>query len=433
MPVVKRKELVPRYFTKGEFNPRSKDQLLAYMATLGDKGGAATASGKASTDKKVMQALARKNPFYKDLLDFSKIGKIKSTYADGAEAILDANNRLHAEFWHLPSTMRLSCKVYNLQNIVADKDGEGSPAAGFRHCVVAPSGSKLVEADASAVEAVFSGYFMGDPNYIRLAQLGVHDYLTSHMVGKPADLRWPDKQLGDYFKWIKATYEKERHLAKKTVHAVNFGQTPFGMVKGSPETFTLKLATELQELYFKICPKLKEWQDTLRSLAYKNQYLGLNNHPWKYRHAFYSVFTTNAEQTKRRNGKDANRVVAFYPQSTNAGFQAEVAIRVAKRIKERWPQELSSIRALIHDSILSEVKDEYVDEVVRIKAEEMSRPIKEMPCPPEWGMGPYLKIGVEVKVGQSWATMQKVKLQEELGTASDTAVKEWEEEEEDVA
>lgn len=446
MGVIRRTEKVIRYFTKGEFNPRSKNQLLSYMESIGDEGGELTDTGKQSTTKKVMEGLARKNSFYRDHINYTAIGKVRSTYVDKAEAMLDAEDRIHAEFRDVPSTGRLSCTRFNITNVVADKDDEQTEAAGFRECVEAEEGCELIEADAAAVEAVFAGYCMKDPNYIRLAQLGVHDYLTSHMVGKPASLEWPNERLGEYFKWIKSTYKKERHLAKKTVHAVNFLQSPYGMAKTSPEIFTLALATELRNLYLRICPKLGPWQKELQLAAHKQGYVGLDDtpgapgmSPWKYRHWFWNVYAWNPKKQAHDLGKDAKRVVAWQPQHMNAGFQKEVALRVEPRVRTLFHGR-TPLRGLIHDSILCEVEEQHRGRLVKVLYEEMTRPIKELPCPKEWGLGEFLSIGCSVKVGKNWAEWDQEgnpegmkAIEEELGTASDTAVREWEEEEgEDV-
>ncbi len=396
------------------------------MESLGDRGGAPTASGKPSTDKNVLERLAKTNPFYRDLLSLSAISKVRSTYCEGMERLLDSNSRVHGKTMHRPSTGRLSMIQPNLTNVVGDKDGEEAPAAGFRKTVEASPGCMLLEADAAAVEAVLTGYFMKDPNYIRLAQLGVHDFLTSHMVGKPPSLEWPAEKLGEYFKEIKAAHKKERSLAKTIVHASNFGQTPWGMVKRSPEKFTLKTASELQQLYFQILPRVKPWHEELRLRAQQQGYLGLEDHPWRYRHWFWQVFKWDHQKQQTTFGKDCNRVVAYYPQSTNAGFQKEVALRVAARSKGFFFGK-TPIRALIHDSVLAEQEERFTTEMIKICQEEMTRPVPELPCPPEWQLGPFLSIGCSVKVGKNWAAMEEVS--SELGTASDTAPKEEEEEE----
>lgn len=427
MPILKQKLAVQRYFRKGEFNPRSKDQLLAYMEGQGLQGGAATEkSGKPTLDKKVLESLALKDPLFKKILDLKAIQKVESTYADNAIEQLRKGPRLHYNFFHKPSTMRLSSgKPFNIQNVVADKEKE-SEAAGFRRCVVAAPGHVLLEADKAAVEAVVTGWCAKAPNYIRLATLGVHDFLTSHLVQKPADLGLDNAKLGAYLKWIKENYPTERELAKKVVHGSNYGLSPWGMAKRYPEMFTVRTATDLQELYFRICPEIRQFQSDMRNTAHKQGYVGGSWHPFRYKHWFWDVMGWNPEKSKVLRGADFDRVVAYPGQSISAGLQYEDALKV---MEEPWFAEVKPIRALIHDSILCEVPDAKVEHAKRVLQRVMTRPVQELPCPQEWNLGTHLSIGVSIKVGRNWANwseqnqegMKTVELGS-LGTAEDTAL-----------
>jgi hypothetical protein len=93
-------------------------------------------------DRKTLEAnLAKtKHPFYRALLDYRAIKKVLSTYVEGTERRLDADDRLHPHFTFKPSTQRLSCTAPNIQNVVADRekvDGKPGLASGYRTCVVA--------------------------------------------------------------------------------------------------------------------------------------------------------------------------------------------------------------------------------------------------------------------------------------------------------
>src|SRR4051794_24681060 len=105
------------------------------------------------------------------------------------------DGRVHTIFGHNPSSLRLCSFDPNLQNIPRG----GDPAKPYEDFVkqmfVAPEGFTFWERDFSAIEAVLVGYFAGDPAYIRFAKLGVHDYLASHMLGRPADLSWSNGDL----------------------------------------------------------------------------------------------------------------------------------------------------------------------------------------------------------------------------------------------
>lgn len=379
-----------------------------------------------STDKKTLEALVSKAPIFQDLLDYRAVQKVKSTYVDGTIERLakgrQQDGRLHAKFLRRPSTLRLSCVDPNLQNVVADR-GENQLAAGFRKVIVASPGCVLIESDFSAIEAVLSGYFMGDPNFIRLAALGVHGYHASHVVGRPANLSWSDSELGKYLKQIKREEPIQYDKSKRCTYGTLFGMGPFGLHKTYPELFpNLRTAAANQDLLYGICPKLKEWHNGLRYKAWKQGYLGGGDHPFGFKHWFWDVFTWNKWKGDWDLGKDAKRVVAFYPQSTAGGilYESCLELMTGERSIGHTYYGSTPIRALIHDSILLEIEEKYLDFVLSRLVEVMTRKL------PNVG---GLSIGVAIKVGKSWADMEEVGL-EDIGVGSDSYIGEWEEEDE---
>jgi DNA polymerase I-like protein with 3'-5' exonuclease and polymerase domains len=439
--VVEQMAHITRYYVREPFNPNSADQIRAYALKKGDAlpKGKKSKSGKATTDKKVLSRLAKKDKFYKLVLDYREVQKVKGTYAEGTERRLKSDRRLHPRFLHKPSTLRLSCVNPNLTNVVADRGGSEGIASGYRACIVARQDSVLIEADFSGIEAVETGWFAGDPNYIRLAKLGVHANLASHLIGKPADLGWSDDDLAAYFKTIKEEkrYTEPYNRAKRVVHGTNYGLTPRGMVNNYPELFTISSATATQALYFDLCPRLKDWQDSVRRIAARQNYLGGKDHPFHYKHWFWAVVSWDHRRKEWVHGEDSKRVVAFYPQSTSAGVLKEAVLRLYDR--ENYPHLYigdmfdgdSPIRALIHDSILLEVPKEREAEAIEKVVASMSMPIMQQPNPPEWHAqhGTHLQIGVAVKAGYNWRDMYTV--DPGKGVAYDTPREEEEDDEVD--
>lgn len=311
-------------------------------------------------------------------------------------------------------------------------------ATGFRKAIIASTDCSIMEADFSGIEAVLVGYFSRDPNYIRLATLGVHAYVASHMMGSPADLSWDEQSLGKYFKSIKSQDKLLYDKAKHAVHGGNFGQTAYGLANLYPELYDRHSAQEFMDMYYKLCPRLGPWQQEVRLKAWQQGYLGGKDHPYNYRHQFFDVMS------KDRNGKwqaglDYKRGVAYYPQSTAAGIIREAALRLARPgpyyIGDCGPGGRSPFRGIIHDSILLEVLQERLGLVQERVYRAMTLPIKELPLDPSWGLqGSYLSIGVKIACGQNWADASEDnpqgmrEVQAELGVASDLVIDEQEEE-----
>ncbi len=329
-----------------------------------------------------------------------------------------SDGRVHTTFGHNPSSLRLCSFDPNLQNIPRGGD---EVEKWVKDCFVASEGHLFWERDFSAIEAVLVGYFAGSAKYTRFAKLGVHDYLCSHMLGQPADLAWSDTDLRSYFKSMKRDHPLLRDSAKRVVHGSNYMMTARRMHELFPEVFpTTRDAARLQGLYFELFPEIRRWHRELchRVDGTKRRAadctpedlldpwsLGVcyARNPFGYVHHFYNVLDWEkvGDQWVPGFGEDAKRLVSFLPQSTAAA----IIKKAARRIWTESPMVAETLRLLIHDSIMGESREEHVEECLEISRTIMESPIEELPLDPEWGMGEYLSIGTEAKVGKSWGSM----------------------------
>ncbi len=324
------------------------------------------------------------------------------------------DGRIHTTFTHNPSSLRLSSTAPNLQNIPRGTDSEY--AKWVKEIFVAPSGSLLWERDFSAIEAVLVGYFASDPTYIRFAKLGVHAFLASHIVGRPADLSWSDSDLKAYFGTLKKAEKATYDVAKRIVHGSNYMMTPGKMSMEYPEAFpTTKAAAKLQNLYHDLFPSIRKWHTSIceqvdgtkvrRGESVDPWSLGVCHakNPFGYIHRFYDVLhweRINGEWI-RSFGEDAKRLVSFLPQSTAAA----IIKRAGKRLWYDYPSVGRTMRLWVHDSILGETIESDIDNCLEISQNVMEEPIQQLPVPLSWNMGPFLTIGTEGKSGKSWATL----------------------------
>lgn len=287
---------------------------------------------------------------------------------------------------------------------------------------MAPKGSLFWERDFSAIEAVLVGYFAADPTYIRFAKLGVHAYLACNILGQPVDLNQTDKDLKTIFAAAKAEHPLVYDTAKRIVHGSNYMMTPTKMWLEYPETFkSSKAAAALQERYYGLFPSIQKWH---RELSYRVDgtkrrkqddpsssidpwSLGVcyAQNPFGYVHKFYNVLDwekVNGEWFSSY-GEDAKRLVSFLPQSTAAA----IIKQKGKALFNDHPLVGRTMRLWIHDSILGEDREEFIDHCLAVSKSVMESPILELPLDPTWGMGDYLSIGTEGKVGPTWATMKR--------------------------
>lgn len=276
-----------------------------------------------------------------------------------------------------------------------------------RNLIIASPGCKLIELDYSAIEAVLVGYFAGLPDYIRLSKMGIHSYLASHVLERPADLSWSDEDLIKYFHDIKKS--SDPHVkdvyngCKRAIHLSGYGGTPRKMNQAEPTIFpTVQHAEKMQGIYFDLFPAVRKWQLQCQLQAHDDGFL---RNPFGYIHRFYRVFSYAKEngQWVRKQGDDQNRVLAFLPQSTAAGIIKEAMLRL---FYERFEEAGQYLRLTVHDSLVADVPEALVNSVEAVMQEEMMRPIPELALPPYYNMGQYLSIGVEAKKGIRWGSMR---------------------------
>lgn len=470
---------VTRWYWQEPFNPDSPDQVLAYIKYHHHPVGKAKKTQKDSTNKESLKKLVRTgDPFYPLLLDYRAVMKAKGTYADGTERRMDANDRVHPEPTFVPSTDRLSYVNPNITNIIADKSGKDNIAAGFRRTVIPFASHRLLEVDFGGSESVDFGWLIKDPQHIRLAALGLHSGLASYFLAEeypkswqPFDPAWDDATLGAYFRSIKEskdqvvteTYDR----AKRFAHGFAYGLTEHGMVLQFPEFFpTLRVAEKYSALYRHLSPHAVPWHRAARERAFTYHYLGGPGdvtqdrwaHPFGSKHWFWSVFqykkitsgqywkiisicrkkgwsddaapvtVINGQHFKIALGEDGKRCIAFLPQSITAGKLKEVMLRLFSPASESYIGTIANgvtpLYAPIHDSLLLNIPTRVFDLVTETVFREMQRPFAQMPCPAEWGFGPFLATPISAKtgkVGASWADLEKLTVPKfsELGVASD--------------
>lgn len=353
----------------------------------------------------------------------NEYGKPSSGVRGGFPVGLDG--RCHTCFTHNPSSLRLSSTDPNLQNLPRGNDSAIQKMV--KEMFIAPDGWTFWARDYSGIEAVLVGYFAGSSRYTRAAKLGIHAFLAGHIVGRPFDFQWSDADIKQAIKELKSTEKVVYDTAKRVVHGSNYMMTPRKMQYEYPETFpTVRDAGILQGLYFDIFPEIRTWHNDLCNRVDGTKQrrrvedgsdtqpidpwtLGVCHarNPFGYVHRFYNVLDWERIEYEGKTewvssfGDDAKRLVSFLPQSTAAA----IIKRATKRIWYEFPWVGQSLRLLIHDEIFGETREEELEACLEVSRLVMEEPIPELPLDPSWGMGEYLSIGTEPKVGTSWATM----------------------------
>ncbi len=336
-----------------------------------------------------------------------KSGKVVGGFPTGRDG------RIHPHFRHTPSTLRSSCVAPNLQNVPrGDPKNPDAVQNLVKSMFVAPPGKTFWESDFSGIEAVLVGYHANDKDFITLAKTDIHSYFTAynlHRIGvlPYADLpqlHWSPSDLREALNGIKRRFKAERDIGKRCIHAGNYRVGPSKLHEEYPEWFPrVKDASAVLAFYYDLFPSITKWHERICLQVDKT---AVTRNSFGHVHRFYQVLNWERKGTDWNwsYSDDAKRLIAFGPQS-DAAFIGKRALKVLYYSTEVGPD----LRLFIHDSCFGESDLDRLDRIVPIVKEVMERPVPELPLPPEWGMGQYLTIGSEQKVGTCWGDMHDIK------------------------
>lgn len=118
-----------------------------------------TAGGQRSTRESELEKIRDAHPIVGDILEYRELKKLLSTYIENIPPLLDAGNRLHAEFLQTGTTTgRMASQNPNLQNIPLHSER----GRAIRHAFVASPGRTLVSLDYSQIELRLAAILSGD-------------------------------------------------------------------------------------------------------------------------------------------------------------------------------------------------------------------------------------------------------------------------------
>jgi len=334
---------------------------------------------------------------------------------------------LHATPGLWGDMFRLSWRKPPLSATPADKK-EIQIAAGFRKCIRVADDELLIEADWQSQEAVILGWYAKSESYIRLARLSLNAYMTSHLLGRPAELSWSDEDLQLYLREIK---DDKRNVkvyddAKHTIYLIQNGGTPY--LISEAYDLSIERATYLYKFYFDLFPEIAALHKAILQEAHDKCRLV---NPWGYRMPIWDAYTWNQKRYDRLRklwvrhktegvkglsarelkeiegigdeeelkgkcydlGTEAKAALSFYPRDTGSAMLKDSLLR----LDEEFGLGARVLRATAHDSIVGITRRAQVDRVGEALKTVMEAPQQRLSgwCPP-------LVIGCDVVVGQCW-------------------------------
>lgn len=352
------------YEMAGEnFNINSPKQLgVILFEKLKLPGGKKTKTGY-STSADVLEKLKPEDPIIEKILEYRTLTKLKSTYADGLDAFIEEDGRIHTKFQQtVTATGRLSSAEPNLQNIpVRIELGRQ-----IRKMFTPKEGCVFVDADYSQIELRILAHMSGDESLIQAykEEQDIHRMTASKVFHIPFEEVTP----------------AQRSNAKAVNFGIVYGISSFGL--GQDLNITRKEAENYINQYFATYPGIKNYLDSLVAEAKET---GSVTTLYGRKRPVPEISSSNFMQ--RSFGE---RIAMNSPiQGTAADIMKIAMLRVYKALKEQG----------LKARILLQIHDELLIEAPAIEAEAVAELLqKEMMAAADLSV----PLSVEVKTGDNW-------------------------------
>ena len=317
-----------------------------------------------STDAEVLETLSAEHELPAKILDYRQYAKLKSTYLDVLEDVINpATGRIHSTFHQtVTATGRLSSSEPNLQNIPV----RGELGRSIRRIFIPADGRLFLAADYSQIELRIVAHMADDPGMIDAFARGedIHARTASEIFGVPMD-----KVDGDL-----------RSKAKAVNFGIIYGISDYGLARNTG--VSRAEARSFIEMYFARYPKVKGYMDAAIEKARKDGYvttiLGR-------RRAIPDIDS----RIRAKRGFAERTAINTPIQGSAADIIKLAMVRIYRRLREDGL--LSRLILQVHDELVFEVPPSEEEQMQVLVRREM-----------EGAMQLKVPVKVDIDVGKSW-------------------------------
>ena len=382
-----KKEGLLEYFQQfGEdFNPSSSPQIgkLLYE-DLKLTPPHTTPKGKPSTDVKALNKLRNEHPVVNKILQLRDVDKLINNYADGMKSSIRADGRIHSSYRYTGARSgRLSCDIHTIPR------GSDETSKLARSVFIAPEGSKIIQIDYSSIELRIGAALSQDKKMMQVFIDGDDYHMrTAKMISKQA---WG---IDDWDSLSKEEKKKYRSLSKSTTFGLMYGMgdKKLGESIGGTAKEAATIRNAIMGNFNTFAAWVQESIDSSMRTGYcHNVWEG---EPIRRRQLFNLKSPDMMSKSTARNASFNSRI-----QGTSNEYCVKSVCELIKWIKETGAPV--KIIATIHDSIIFEVVDGFIVELVQ-KAKEVMENWESYGVP----------TTVDVEIGQSWGSLKPYKEEE---------------------
>jgi DNA polymerase-1 len=358
-----------------EFNVNSPQQLGVVLFDelhIVPERQKKTAGGARSTRESELEKISDANPIIPSILEYRELKKLLSTYIDNLPPLLDAENRLHAEFIQTGTTTgRLSSQNPNLQNIPIQSER----GRAIRHAFIAPEGFKLVSLDYSQIELRIAAILSGDEKLCDIFRNGrdVHTEVAARVFH--TSLENVDAEM--------------RRRAK----VINFGIL-YGMGVNALRVqlgTTTAEAHAFYEEYFEQFKTLSDYLERTKGFARTH---GYTETLFGRRRQFPEMKSTLPYVRAQAERMAINAPI----QGTQADIIKLAMVRVDEMIEKQNLRNSVHLLLSVHDELVYEIRSEQSEEIG-----DKIKKIMEAVLSPEETRG--VPIAAMMKKGENWGSM----------------------------
>ncbi len=322
---------------------------------------------KNSTSAEVLNALAEEYDIARQILEYRKYAKLKSTYTEALPELIDSKDgRIHTTYNQtVTTTGRLSSSNPNLQNIPVRTE-EGNK---IRQAFVPQDrqNALILSADYSQIELRLLAHVSGDANLINAFKSGtdVHTLTASKVFEVPIDEVTKDM----------------RYKSKAVNFGIVYGQSKYGLAKALG--IKADEAESFIEKYFETYPRIKDYMNNMVQLVEEQGYV--ETIFGRRRYLKNEINNSNAMVREF-----AKRAAINHPMQGSASDLIKLAmIDFSKALKVNKLK--SKLIMQVHDELVVEVVKEELEDVKRLvlSAMELDQPLK-------------VPLLVDINIGESW-------------------------------
>lgn len=319
-----------------------------------------------STDTSVLEKLAETYRLPRLLLEYREKSKLKSTYFDALQEMVNPETGLVHTSYHQTTTAtgRLSSSDPNLQNIPIKTETGREVRKAF---IPRDRGRKIFSADYSQIELRILAHLSEDENLIQafLENRDIHNFTATLLYGtKESDVTW-----------------EMRNLAKTVNFSVIYGKTAFGLAQDLG--ISVSEADHFIEAYFRRYPRVRDYLESQKEKARSQGYLTTLFG----RRAYFPEIQSKNPSLR---GFSERAAVNAPIQGSAADLIKLAMIKIHKELTARSLQSLMVLQ--VHDELVFDILDREEEKMKDLVREAM-----------EGAAQLRVPLKVKMSIGESWS------------------------------